>query len=64
MRIVREMFSIHIILVMLGIGLYMLLIQSRDLKHVAHLYKEGTFAKIVGWCYIVLSILGVVMIGL
>ncbi len=64
MRMIRDMFSIYIVLVMLGIGLYMVFIQSTDLTHAARLNKEGSFAKIVGWFYIAVSIIGFVIIGM
>ena len=64
MWVIKDMISIYIVLVMLGIGLFMVFMQSRDLTHVARLEREGAFAKAVGWIYIVLSILGFVIISL
>lgn len=64
MWLIKDMFSIYIVLVMLGIGAYMVFIQSRDLIHVAQLKREGLFAKIVGWFYIAVSIIGFIIIGL
>ncbi|WP_069999334.1 CLC_0170 family protein [Cellulosilyticum sp. I15G10I2] len=64
MEMLRDMFSIYIVVVMMGIGAYMVFIQSRDLIHVVKLKREGSFAKIVGWFYIAVSIIGVVIITL
>jgi hypothetical protein len=58
------MFSIYIVVVMLGIGGYMTFIQSKDLIQVARMPKEGKVTQVIGWVYIAASIAGFVIIAL
>lgn len=58
MRSLSELFSIYIVVVLLGLGLYMTFNQSRYLKTVDHLIPEARFTKIIGIIYIILGIVG------
>jgi hypothetical protein len=58
----RSFFSIYIVLVMLGIGCYMALWQSKTLSTVNHLDKEALFTKCVGFGYIILAIIGAIFL--
>jgi hypothetical protein len=64
MSTIRNMFSIYIVVVMLGIGGYMTFIQSKDLIQVARMPKEGKAIQVIGWVYIAASIAGFVIIAL
>lgn len=60
---VSNMFSIYIDVVMLCIGLYMTFVQSKNLIQIDHMNKEGQFVKIIGWFYIVMSLVGFVIVA-
>lgn len=60
---VSNMFSIYIDVVMLCIGLYMTFVQSKNLIQIDHMNKEGQFVKIIGWLYIVMSLVGFVIVA-
>ncbi|PHV70130.1 hypothetical protein CS063_11680 [Sporanaerobium hydrogeniformans] len=62
MEAFKDIFSIYIILFMLGLGLYMTFIQSNNLIQVNHLTREGQFVRYAGWFYIVLAAIGFVML--
>lgn len=61
---ITNMFSVYIIIVMLGIGLYMVFVQSSNLADIVNMKKEGNFVKFAGWFYIVLGIIGVIITAL
>jgi len=61
MIIIKNMFSMYIVIVMLAIGLYMAFVQSRDLIDVDHLEREGAFTKIIGYFYIGAALAGFVI---
>lgn len=52
----QEALSLPIVFTMLGIGLYMALLQSKSLDTVSHLEREAKFTKVVGYVYIGLAI--------
>lgn len=58
---IKEYFSIYIDLLMLLIGLYMAFIQSNNLVESESLEREGRFCKVVGYFYIVLGIVGIIL---
>lgn len=60
---IKDLFSIYIIIIMLGIGAYMLFWQSKYLQTVDHLSKEATFVKIIGGIYLVISVAGMVIVA-
>lgn len=64
MTMIKEMFSIYIVLVMLAIGLYMAFVQSGNLINVDNMQREGLCAKVIGWVYVVISVIGFVIINL
>lgn len=55
---IQEMLSIYIVLAMLGIGIYMAFHEKRTFLAVNHLKREARFAKVVGYAYIIIAILG------
>lgn len=59
-----DVFSIYIDLIMLCIGFYMVLLQSKNLIQVNHLNREGQFVRVVGWIYIIIAIIGFVIVAL
>ena len=56
-----RIFTIYIDIVMLGIGIYMLFVQRRDLISIKELKREGLVLKVVGSFYIVLGIIGIII---
>ena len=56
-----RIFTIYIDIVMLGIGIYMLFVQRRDLISIKELEREGLVLKVVGSFYIVLGIIGIII---
>ncbi|MEF9959373.1 MAG: CLC_0170 family protein [Niameybacter sp.] len=52
----QEMMSIYIVLVMLGIGGYMGILQKETFAQVEHLKREARFSQIVGYIYIAVGI--------
>lgn len=60
---IKELFSIYIIIIMLGIGSYMLFWQGKYLKTVDHLPKEAIFVKIIGGIYLAVSVIGIIIIA-
>lgn len=61
MKLLENIVSIYIVIVMLVIGLYMVLLQSKYLDTVDHLEKETKFTKVVGYGYIVLAVIAFVI---
>lgn len=57
----ENILSIYIVIVMFVIGIYMAFLQSTYLKTVNDLEKEAKFTKVVGYGYIVLSILACIL---
>lgn len=58
MRSISELFSIYIVVVLLGIGFYMTFQQSKFLKSVDHLIPESRFTKVVGIIYLIVGVVG------
>ena len=56
-----RIFTIYIDIVMLGIGIYMLFVQRRDLISIKELKREGLVLKVIGSFYIVLGIIGIII---
>lgn len=56
-----RIFTIYIDIVMLGIGIYMLFVQRRDLISIKELEREGLVLKVIGSFYIVLGIIGIII---
>ncbi len=56
---VKDFFSIYIIIAMMGIGVYMVCLESVYLRDVDHLDKEAVFTKIIGIAYIIIAIVGI-----
>lgn len=61
---VNNVFSIYIDIVMLCIGLYMALVQGRNLVQVDHMNKEGRFTQVIGWIYIAVAIIGFILLAI
>lgn len=57
-------FSIYIDIVVLCIGLYMALVQSRNLSQIDKLHREGCFTKVVGYIYIIVAVMGFILTAL
>ncbi len=55
----KDIFSIYIIIFLLGIGLYMTTLQSVYLKNVDHLDKEAIFTKAMGIFYLIVAMFGI-----
>lgn len=60
---INNIFSIYIDIVMLYIGLYMALVQGRNLIKVNHMNREGRFSQVVGWVYIGVAIVGFILVA-
>lgn len=58
-----SIFSVYIDIVMLCIGLYMAFVQGNNLIEVEHMQREAEVVKIIGWIYIVISIIGFVILA-
>lgn len=61
MNRIGNIFSIYIDIVMLCIGLYMVFVQSSNLLEVTKFERESDVVKVLGWGYIIVSIIGFVL---
>lgn len=52
------MISLYSVAAMLGIGVYMIFVQSHSLDTVSHLEREAKFTKTIGTIYFILGIIG------
>lgn len=58
----QEIINIYMVLLLLGVGVYMGILQKQTFEQVEHLKREAKFSKIIGYIYIALSIAGVVFL--
>ncbi len=61
-EILKDIFSIYIVIVMFALGLYFILVQSKNLIQVNHLIREGKFLRWAGWFYILMAAIGFVIL--
>ena len=57
----KEYFSIYMDLLILAIGAYMAWVQSSNLLSEDGFTREGRFSKIVGYIYIAIGIVGIII---
>ena len=57
----KEYFSIYIDFLILAIGAYMALVQSKNLDSEETFKREGRFSRTVGYIYIVIGIGGIII---
>lgn len=57
----KEYFSIYMDLLILAIGMYMAWVQSSNLASEEGFAREARFSKIVGYIYIVIGIVGIII---
>lgn len=60
---ISNIFSVYINIVMLCIGLYMAFVQGRNLLEVEHMEREASVVRVIGWIYIVVSIIGFIIMA-
>lgn len=61
MRLLENIVSIYIVVVMLFIGIYMAFLQSKYLNTVDHLERESRFTKVVGYGYMILAVIAFII---
>nr|WP_302599512.1 CLC_0170 family protein [uncultured Cellulosilyticum sp.] len=61
---INNIFSVYIDVVMLCIGLYMAFVQGTNLIQVEHMERESRIVKVMGWIYIVVSIIGFIILAI
>ena len=61
---INNIFSVYIDVVMLCIGLYMAFVQGTNLIQVEHMERESRIVKVMGWIYIVVSIIRFIILAI
>ena len=61
---INNIFSVYIDVVMLCIGLYMAFVQGTNLIQVERMERESRIVKVMGWIYIVVSIIGFIILAI